>query len=182
MLPTLSATPTCTRGRARTRRVSSPASWVTRPVLSSRASVMQYVMHHVMHHVMHCVMHHGMHHVMHHVMHQVMHHVTHYVMHYVMQLRHPEPGAGVTSVVVGDHVVPCYTPQCNEAACVFCRSPKTNLCPTIRGTQGKGLMPDGAPSAARTMRLADQSTLLLPSRPAPPSAHAECGSNHRLSE
>jgi S-(hydroxymethyl)glutathione dehydrogenase/alcohol dehydrogenase len=25
-------------------------------------------------------------------------------------------GAGVTSVAVGDHVVPCYTPQCNEAS------------------------------------------------------------------
>ena len=24
-------------------------------------------------------------------------------------------GEGVTSVAVGDHVVPCYTPQCNEA-------------------------------------------------------------------
>mmetsp|Transcript_34854 Transcript_34854/g.82234 ORF Transcript_34854/g.82234 Transcript_34854/m.82234 type:complete len:410 (-) Transcript_34854:94-1323(-) len=52
-------------------------------------------------------------------------------------------GEGVTSVAVGDHVVPCYTPQCNEAECIFCRSPKTNLCPAIRGTQGQGVMPDG---------------------------------------
>lgn len=52
-------------------------------------------------------------------------------------------GEGVTSVKVGDHVVPCYTPQCNEPDCIFCRSPKTNLCPRIRGTQGQGLMPDG---------------------------------------
>jgi len=52
-------------------------------------------------------------------------------------------GEGVTSVRVGDHVVPCYTPQCNEPDCIFCRSPKTNLCPRIRGTQGQGLMPDG---------------------------------------
>ena len=27
--------------------------------------------------------------------------------------------------------------------CFVCQSPKTNLCPTIRGTQGQGLMPDG---------------------------------------
>merc|ERR1711988_1938069 len=27
--------------------------------------------------------------------------------------------------------------------CIFCNSPKTNLCPTIRSTQGKGVMPDG---------------------------------------
>jgi S-(hydroxymethyl)glutathione dehydrogenase/alcohol dehydrogenase len=40
-------------------------------------------------------------------------------------------------------VVPCYTPQCNEAECIFCMSPKTNLCPKIRGTQGAGVMPDG---------------------------------------
>ena len=25
----------------------------------------------------------------------------------------------------------------------MCQSPKTNLCPTIRGTQGQGVMPDG---------------------------------------
>jgi len=52
-------------------------------------------------------------------------------------------GAGVTSVKVGDHVVPGYTPQCGAAECIFCMSPKTNLCPKIRGTQGQGLMPDG---------------------------------------
>ena len=52
-------------------------------------------------------------------------------------------GEGVTSVVPGDHVVPCYTPQCNQPDCIFCRSPKTNLCPRIRGTQGAGQMPDG---------------------------------------
>ena len=28
-------------------------------------------------------------------------------------------------------------------SCIFCASPKTNLCPTIRGTQGQGVMPDG---------------------------------------
>ena len=50
-------------------------------------------------------------------------------------------GAGVTSVAVGDHVIPLYTPECG--ACKFCRSGKTNLCQAIRATQGKGLMPDG---------------------------------------
>lgn len=52
-------------------------------------------------------------------------------------------GAGVTSVSVGDHVIPAYTPQCGEAGCIFCQSPKTNLCPKIRATQGRGVMPDG---------------------------------------
>ena len=50
-------------------------------------------------------------------------------------------GEGVTSVKVGDHVVPLYTPQCKE--CKFCKHPATNLCGKIRSTQGKGLMPDG---------------------------------------
>lgn len=52
-------------------------------------------------------------------------------------------GEGVTSVAVGDHIVPGYTPQCSKTSCVFCCSPKTNLCPAIRGTQGDGVMPDG---------------------------------------
>lgn len=52
-------------------------------------------------------------------------------------------GEGVTSLVPGDRVIPCYTPECREASCIFCASPKTNLCPRIRGTQGKGVMPDG---------------------------------------
>lgn len=51
-------------------------------------------------------------------------------------------GEGVTSVKPGDKVIPCYTPECRKSSCVFCASPKTNLCPTIRGTQGLGLMPD----------------------------------------
>ncbi|WP_342807567.1 S-(hydroxymethyl)glutathione dehydrogenase/class III alcohol dehydrogenase [Alteromonas sp. M12] len=50
-------------------------------------------------------------------------------------------GEGVTSVEVGDHVIPLYTPECGE--CKFCLSGKTNLCQKIRETQGKGLMPDG---------------------------------------
>ena len=52
-----------------------------------------------------------------------------------------EVGAGVTSLKPGDHVIPLYTPECRQ--CKFCLSRKTNLCQLIRGTQGKGLMPDG---------------------------------------
>ncbi|ATI03930.1 MULTISPECIES: S-(hydroxymethyl)glutathione dehydrogenase/class III alcohol dehydrogenase [Cycloclasticus] len=52
-----------------------------------------------------------------------------------------EIGPGVTSVQVGDHVIPLYTPECGQ--CKFCLSGKTNLCQAIRVTQGKGLMPDG---------------------------------------
>lgn len=52
-----------------------------------------------------------------------------------------EIGEGVTSLQVGDHVIPLYTPECGK--CNFCTSGKTNLCQKIRATQGKGLMPDG---------------------------------------
>lgn len=50
-------------------------------------------------------------------------------------------GEGVTTLAVGDHVIPLYTPECGE--CKFCKSGKTNLCQKIRATQGRGLMPDG---------------------------------------
>lgn len=50
-------------------------------------------------------------------------------------------GEGVTSVSMGDHVIPLYTPECGK--CKFCKSGKTNLCQAIRITQGQGLMPDG---------------------------------------
>ncbi len=53
-----------------------------------------------------------------------------------------EIGAGVTSVAVGDHVIPLYTPECGQ--CKFCLSGKTNLCQAIRVTQGQGLMPDNS--------------------------------------
>ncbi len=53
-----------------------------------------------------------------------------------------EIGPGVTSVQVGDTVIPLYTPECRE--CNFCLHPKTNLCQSIRATQGQGLMPDGS--------------------------------------
>ncbi len=51
-----------------------------------------------------------------------------------------EVGPGVTSLRQDDHVTPLYTPECRQ--CKFCLSRKTNLCQLIRGTQGKGLMPD----------------------------------------
>jgi S-(hydroxymethyl)glutathione dehydrogenase/alcohol dehydrogenase len=50
-------------------------------------------------------------------------------------------GPGVTSVAKGDHVIPLYIPECKT--CSYCLSGKTNLCQSIRVTQGKGLMPDG---------------------------------------
>ena len=52
-----------------------------------------------------------------------------------------EVGEGVTSLEVGDHVIPLYTPECRE--CDYCLNPKTNLCQKIRSTQGAGVMPDG---------------------------------------
>lgn len=58
-----------------------------------------------------------------------------------------EVGAGVTSVRVGDHVIPLYTPECG--VCKFCTSGKTNLCQAIRATQGRGLMPDGTSRFSR---------------------------------
>ena len=50
-------------------------------------------------------------------------------------------GPGVQSVAKGDHVVPLYIPECRE--CKSCKSGKTNLCTSIRETQGQGVMPDG---------------------------------------
>ncbi|RBO53858.1 S-(hydroxymethyl)glutathione dehydrogenase/class III alcohol dehydrogenase [Rhodovulum sp. BSW8] len=52
-----------------------------------------------------------------------------------------EIGRGVTSVVPGDHVIPLYTPE--DPNCPYIKSGKTNLCQTIRKTQGQGVMPDG---------------------------------------
>lgn len=51
-----------------------------------------------------------------------------------------EVGAGVTSLKVGDHVIPLYTPECRS--CKTCLSQRSNLCTSIRATQGQGLMPD----------------------------------------
>src|ERR1700729_825079 len=50
-------------------------------------------------------------------------------------------GPGVTSLRKGDHVIPLYTPECRQ--CKSCTSHKTNLCTSIRSTQGQGVMPDG---------------------------------------
>ena len=51
-------------------------------------------------------------------------------------------GPGVRSISKGDHVIPLYTPECRE--CEYCLNPKTNLCQSIRATQGRGVMPDGS--------------------------------------
>ncbi len=53
-----------------------------------------------------------------------------------------ETGPGVKSLEVGDHVIPLYVPECRE--CEYCLNPKTNLCQSVRETQGQGLMPDGS--------------------------------------
>ena len=53
-----------------------------------------------------------------------------------------EVGSNVTSLKPGDHVIPLYTPECRQ--CEYCLSRKTNLCITLRATQGKGVMPDGS--------------------------------------
>ena len=52
-----------------------------------------------------------------------------------------ETGPGVTALKPGDHVIPLYTPECRQ--CRSCLSRKTNLCTSVRATQGRGLMPDG---------------------------------------
>ena len=50
-------------------------------------------------------------------------------------------GPEVRHLKKGDHVIPLYTPECRE--CEYCLNPKTNLCQSIRATQGQGVMPDG---------------------------------------
>ena len=52
-----------------------------------------------------------------------------------------EVGEGVSSVAVGDHVIPLYIAECRR--CAYCLSGKTNLCQAVRATQGLGVMPDG---------------------------------------
>jgi S-(hydroxymethyl)glutathione dehydrogenase/alcohol dehydrogenase len=52
-----------------------------------------------------------------------------------------EVGKNVASLVPGDHVIPLYVPECRQ--CDYCTSGKTNLCQSIRVTQGRGVMPDG---------------------------------------
>jgi len=50
-------------------------------------------------------------------------------------------GPGVQTLKKGDHVIPLYIPECRQ--CKSCLSGKTNLCTSIRDTQGQGVMPDG---------------------------------------
>ena len=51
-------------------------------------------------------------------------------------------GPGVTTLKKGDHLIPLYIPECRQ--CKSCLSGKTNLCTSIRETQGQGVMPDGS--------------------------------------
>ncbi|MGV7213392.1 S-(hydroxymethyl)glutathione dehydrogenase/class III alcohol dehydrogenase [Bradyrhizobium sp. UFLA05-112] len=51
-----------------------------------------------------------------------------------------EIGERVTSLRPGDHVIPLYMPECRQ--CKTCLSQRSNLCTSIRATQGQGLMPD----------------------------------------
>ena len=53
-----------------------------------------------------------------------------------------DTGPGVTTLKEGDHVIPLYIPECRQ--CKSCLSGKTNLCTSIRDTQGQGVMPDGS--------------------------------------
>lgn len=52
-----------------------------------------------------------------------------------------ELGRGVSTLAVGDHVIPLYGPECGT--CAKCRSNRTNLCWTIKPTRDRGVMPDG---------------------------------------
>ncbi len=56
-------------------------------------------------------------------------------------------GPGVSTLKKGDHVIPLYIPECRQ--CKACLSRKTNLCTSIRATQGKGVMPDGSSRFSR---------------------------------
>ena len=56
-------------------------------------------------------------------------------------------GPGVSTLKKGDHVIPLYIPECRQ--CKACLSRKTNLCTSIRTTQGKGVMPDGSSRFSR---------------------------------
>jgi S-(hydroxymethyl)glutathione dehydrogenase / alcohol dehydrogenase len=52
-----------------------------------------------------------------------------------------EVGPHVSSVKVGDHVIPLHTPECRR--CRSCLSGRTNQCIALQETQRKGVMPDG---------------------------------------
>jgi len=50
-------------------------------------------------------------------------------------------GEDVTSLAVGDYVIPLYIPECRQ--CENCLSNKTNLCSKVDDTQCLGYLPDG---------------------------------------
>src|SRR3954462_6627375 len=52
-----------------------------------------------------------------------------------------EVGPGVTTVRVGDHVIPLYVPECRQGK--SCPPRKPTLAPAPRAPRGKGVMPDG---------------------------------------
>lgn len=52
-----------------------------------------------------------------------------------------EIGPGVTTLKVGDKVIPLYIPECR--VCKACLSGRTNLCTALNETEWSGLMPDG---------------------------------------
>lgn len=58
-------------------------------------------------------------------------------------------GEGVTSVSIGDHVIPCYQAYCGD--CVFCKHPKSNLCVSVRAYTGRGVMRSDEGVRFRTM-------------------------------
>ena len=65
-----------------------------------------------------------------------------------------ETGAGVATLKRGDHVIPLYIPECRN--CAACLSGKTNLCTAIRETQGRGVMPNGAPISRAAVLQGDE--------------------------
>ena len=52
-----------------------------------------------------------------------------------------EVGPEVTTVRPGDHVVPLYGAECG--VCRQCRSGRTNICWSTRGTRDRGVLPEG---------------------------------------
>src|SRR5579875_2558719 len=64
-----------------------------------------------------------------------------------------EVGPDVTSVKVGDHVIPLYIPECRQ--CKACVSGQTNLCTAIRETRGRGVMAEGNSRFSRNGRVVD---------------------------
>jgi S-(hydroxymethyl)glutathione dehydrogenase/alcohol dehydrogenase len=52
-------------------------------------------------------------------------------------------GEGVTSVAVGERVIPCYQAYCADISpnpCAHCVHPKSNLCQAVRAYTGNGIM------------------------------------------